>query len=134
MAIARHGKRRQRLGNLFDRQGAGARDGLQGSGGHCRTFSCRRQLNDGEATALVGIHVSVAGSKISAEAIGSPIGPPTTSTFPEGSSVAVCVRQSRIVVIPAVERHEPVEAGAIYWHFVDVVWIGLFTAFYLLTR
>ena len=62
----------------------------------------------GEATALVGIHVSMAGSKISAEAIGSPIGPPTTSTFPEGSSVAVCVRQSRIVVIPAVELHEPV--------------------------
>jgi len=34
----------------------------------------------------------------------------------------------------SLERHEPVEAGAIYWHFVDVVWIGLFTAFYLLTR
>jgi len=32
------------------------------------------------------------------------------------------------------ERNEPVEAGAIYWHFVDVVWIGLFTLFYLLVR
>jgi heme/copper-type cytochrome/quinol oxidase subunit 3 len=31
-------------------------------------------------------------------------------------------------------RNEPVEAGAIYWHFVDVVWIGLFTLFYLLVR
>jgi cytochrome c oxidase subunit III len=34
----------------------------------------------------------------------------------------------------SLERHEPVEAGAIYWHFVDVVWIGLFTAFYVLTQ
>ena len=31
-------------------------------------------------------------------------------------------------------RHEPVEAGAIYWHFVDVVWIGLFTVFYVIVR
>ncbi len=30
-------------------------------------------------------------------------------------------------------RHEPMEAGAIYWHFVDVVWLCLFTVFYLLT-
>ncbi len=30
-------------------------------------------------------------------------------------------------------QHEPLEAGAIYWHFVDVVWLGLFTSFYLLT-
>ena len=30
-------------------------------------------------------------------------------------------------------RYEPLEAGAIYWHFVDVVWICLFTVFYLLT-
>jgi cytochrome c oxidase subunit III len=28
--------------------------------------------------------------------------------------------------------HDSVEAGAIYWHFVDVVWIGLFTTFYLI--
>jgi cytochrome c oxidase subunit III len=27
--------------------------------------------------------------------------------------------------------HDSVEAGAIYWHFVDVVWIGLFTTFYV---
>jgi heme/copper-type cytochrome/quinol oxidase subunit 3 len=31
-------------------------------------------------------------------------------------------------------RHDPVEAAAIYWHFVDVVWIGLYTAFYLSVR
>ncbi len=27
--------------------------------------------------------------------------------------------------------HDSLEAGAIYWHFVDVVWLGLFTTFYL---
>jgi cytochrome c oxidase subunit 3 len=30
-------------------------------------------------------------------------------------------------------RYEPIEAGAIYWHFVDVVWLCLFSVFYLLT-
>jgi cytochrome c oxidase subunit 3 len=30
-------------------------------------------------------------------------------------------------------RHEPVESAAIYWHFVDMVWIGLFSVFYLAT-
>ncbi len=30
-------------------------------------------------------------------------------------------------------RYEPLEAGSIYWHFVDVVWLCLFTVFYLLT-
>ncbi len=30
-------------------------------------------------------------------------------------------------------QHDAFEAGTIYWHFVDVVWIGLFTVFYLLT-
>jgi heme/copper-type cytochrome/quinol oxidase subunit 3 len=34
----------------------------------------------------------------------------------------------------SLHRHEPVEAAAIYWHFVDVVWIGLFTVFYLLAH
>jgi heme/copper-type cytochrome/quinol oxidase subunit 3 len=31
-------------------------------------------------------------------------------------------------------RHEPVEAATIYWHFVDVVWLCLYTAFYLSVR
>jgi cytochrome c oxidase subunit 3 len=34
----------------------------------------------------------------------------------------------------SLRRHEPVEAAAIYWHFVDVVWIGLFVVFYVLTQ
>ena len=34
----------------------------------------------------------------------------------------------------SLERHEPVEAAAIYWHFVDIVWVGLFTVFYLLSQ
>ena len=31
-------------------------------------------------------------------------------------------------------RFDSLEAGSIYWHFVDVVWLCLFTSFYLLTR
>jgi cytochrome c oxidase subunit III len=34
----------------------------------------------------------------------------------------------------SLRRHEPVEAAAIYWHFVDMVWIGLFSVFYLVTQ
>jgi cytochrome c oxidase subunit III len=32
------------------------------------------------------------------------------------------------------ERHWPVEAAAIYWHFVDVVWIFFYPALYLMGR
>jgi cytochrome c oxidase subunit III len=28
-------------------------------------------------------------------------------------------------------RHEPVSIGALYWHFVDAVWLAVFTTFYL---
>jgi cytochrome c oxidase subunit 3 len=31
------------------------------------------------------------------------------------------------------EHHDPLAAGAIYWDFVDVVWICLFVVFYILT-
>jgi cytochrome c oxidase subunit 3 len=31
------------------------------------------------------------------------------------------------------EHHDPLSAGAIYWDFVDVVWICLFVVFYVLT-
>jgi len=31
------------------------------------------------------------------------------------------------------EHHDPLSAGAIYWDFVDVVWICLFIVFYILT-
>ena len=31
------------------------------------------------------------------------------------------------------EHHDSLAAGAIYWDFVDVVWLCLFTVFYLLT-
>jgi cytochrome c oxidase subunit 3 len=32
------------------------------------------------------------------------------------------------------ERHWPVEAAAIYWHFVDVVWVFFYPALYLMGR
>jgi cytochrome c oxidase subunit 3 len=34
--------------------------------------------------------------------------------------------------IYSVERHWPVEAAAVYWHFVDVVWIFFYPALYLI--
>jgi len=30
------------------------------------------------------------------------------------------------------EYHSPVEISGLYWHFVDIVWIVIFTAVYLL--
>ena len=32
------------------------------------------------------------------------------------------------------ERHWPVEAAAVYWHFIDVVWIFFYPALYLIGR
>lgn len=32
------------------------------------------------------------------------------------------------------ERHWPVEAAAVYWHFVDVVWVFFYPALYLIGR
>jgi cytochrome c oxidase subunit 3 len=32
------------------------------------------------------------------------------------------------------ERHFPIEAAAVYWHFIDVVWIFFYTALYLIGK
>jgi len=32
----------------------------------------------------------------------------------------------------SVERHAAISIGSLYWHFVDVVWLCVFTSFYLL--
>jgi cytochrome c oxidase subunit III len=32
------------------------------------------------------------------------------------------------------ERHWPVEAAAVYWHFIDVVWVFFYPALYLIGR
>lgn len=32
------------------------------------------------------------------------------------------------------ERHFPVEAAAVYWHFIDVVWVFFYPALYLMGR
>jgi cytochrome c oxidase subunit 3 len=29
------------------------------------------------------------------------------------------------------ERHAPISIGAIYWHFVDIVWLAVFSTFYI---
>jgi cytochrome c oxidase subunit 3 len=34
----------------------------------------------------------------------------------------------------SIDRHWAVEAAAIYWHFVDVVWLFFFPALYLIGR
>lgn len=34
----------------------------------------------------------------------------------------------------SVERHWPVEAATVYWHFVDVVWVFFYPALYLMGR
>lgn len=36
--------------------------------------------------------------------------------------------------IYSAERHFPVEAAAVYWHFVDVVWVFFYPALYLIGR
>ena len=32
------------------------------------------------------------------------------------------------------QRHAPITIGAIYWHFVDAVWLVVFIALYLVPR
>jgi heme/copper-type cytochrome/quinol oxidase subunit 3 len=41
--------------------------------------------------------------------------------------------QARAGAFPA-DRQDSVHAASIYWHFVDIVWIGLFVIFYILPQ
>jgi cytochrome c oxidase subunit 3 len=43
----------------------------------------------------------------------------------------IVYRNGRKGLYPA-ERHWPVEAAAVYWHFVDVVWMFFYPALYLI--
>src|SRR5438034_9528025 len=45
--------------------------------------------------------------------------------------IAICLYRSLRGQFSA-NRHLAVEAASIYWHFVDVVWIGLFTTIYII--
>jgi cytochrome c oxidase subunit III len=45
--------------------------------------------------------------------------------------LAIVYRNARKGLYSA-ERHWPVEASAVYWHFVDVVWIFFYPALYLI--
>jgi cytochrome c oxidase subunit 3 len=46
------------------------------------------------------------------------------------SLIAIVANRARRGLISA-ERHTPVEATSYYWHFVDVVWIFLFSTLYV---
>ncbi len=45
--------------------------------------------------------------------------------------IALVYRNARRGLYSA-ERHWPVEAAAVYWHFVDVVWVFFYPALYLI--
>ena len=45
--------------------------------------------------------------------------------------LVIVYRNSRKGLYDA-ERHWPVEAAAVYWHFVDVVWVFFYPALYLI--
>ena len=47
--------------------------------------------------------------------------------------LAIIYRNARKGMYSA-ERHWPVEAAAVYWHFVDVVWVFFYPALYLIGR
>jgi cytochrome c oxidase subunit 3 len=47
--------------------------------------------------------------------------------------LAIVFRNGRKGLYSA-ERHWPVEAAAVYWHFVDVVWVFFYPALYLIGR
>ena len=47
--------------------------------------------------------------------------------------LAIVYRNARKGLYNA-ERHWPVEAAAVYWHFVDVVWVFFYPALYLIGK
>jgi len=47
--------------------------------------------------------------------------------------LAIVYRNGRMGLYSA-ERHWPVEAAAVYWHFIDVVWIFFYPALYLIGK
>jgi len=47
--------------------------------------------------------------------------------------LAIVIRNSRKSLYTA-EKHWAVEAAAVYWHFVDVVWIFFYPAIYLIGK
>ena len=47
--------------------------------------------------------------------------------------LGIILRKGRMGLYSA-EKHWGVEAAAIYWHFVDVVWIFFYPALYLIGK
>ena len=45
--------------------------------------------------------------------------------------IAIVANRARLGLVSA-EHHTAVEATSYYWHFVDVVWVFLFTTLYVL--
>lgn len=45
--------------------------------------------------------------------------------------IAIVYRNTRLGLYSS-ERHWPVEAAAVYWHFVDVIWVFFYPALYLI--
>ena len=45
--------------------------------------------------------------------------------------IAIVANRARLGLVSA-EHHTAVEATSYYWHFVDVVWLFLFTTLYVL--
>jgi cytochrome c oxidase subunit 3 len=48
-----------------------------------------------------------------------------------GLAILVCVLGWSAMGAFTPRRHEPVTLGGLYWHFVDVVWLFVFSTFYL---
>jgi cytochrome c oxidase subunit 3 len=48
-----------------------------------------------------------------------------------GIAILVCVLVWSAMGAFSPGRHEPVSLGGLYWHFVDVVWLFVFSTFYL---